>query len=150
MAIKELSGDDVSSLVGTRHSITGIEYPPNGLQPYYLWITRTLHLLAESSLGHFRVSESDDADTHIHIAPGKATISGTILNYVGETVDLTSYNNDVAHVWLRDNAGAPAINTGPDSAGWPAYPHIKLAEVTLIAGRIVQITDRRLETVFNV
>ncbi len=150
MPIQDLTSDQIDSLVGTRHPETGIEYPPNGLQPYYYWLIRALHLLAESSLGALRVAEDDSSSTVIQIAPGRATITGVVLDFPGETNDLSAFNNDTAYVWLRDTAGVPGIGINAASGGWPGIPHIKLAEVTLAAGVVTNILDRRLETVFSV
>jgi hypothetical protein len=150
MPIKELTPDQIDSLVGTRHPSAGIEYPPNGLQPYYQWLIRALHLLAESSLGALRVAGDDSSDTTITIAPGRVTISGVVLDFTGQTSDLSAFNNDTAYVWLRDNAGSPGIGINGASGGWPVIPHIKLAEVTITAGAITGILDRRTETVFSV
>jgi len=150
MPIQELTPAQIDSLVGTRHPSTGIEYPPNGLQPYYQWLIRALHLLAESSLGALRVAEEDSSATAIQIAPGRSTIAGVVLDFPGQTNDLSAFNNDTSYVWLRDNAGVPGIGINAASGGWPVIPHIKLAEVTLTAGVITGILDRRLETVFSV
>jgi hypothetical protein len=150
MPIQDLTADQIDSLVGTRHPGTGIEYPPDGLQPYYYWLIRALHLLAESSLGALRVTEDDSSSTAIQITPGRVTVSGVVLDFTGETNDLSAFNNDTVYVWLRDNAGVPGIGINAASGGWPGISHIKLAEVTIAAGAITGILDRRLETVFSV
>lgn len=150
MSIQELTPDQIDGLVGTRHPSTGIEYPPNGLQPYYRWLIRALHLLAESSFGALRVAQDDSSNTTITIAPGRVTISGVVLDFPGQTSDLSAFNNDTAYVWLRDNAGSPGIGINGASGGWPGISHIKLAEVTITAGAISGILDRRMETVFSV
>lgn len=150
MSIQELTTDQIESLVGTRHPATGIEYPPNGLQPYYHWLVRVLHLLSESSLGALRVAGDDTSGTTIQIAPGRVSVSGVALSYPGEVIDLAAFNNDTVHVWLRDNSGVPGVGVNADSGGWPGVAHIKLAEVTLTAGVITNILDRRMETLFSV
>ncbi|MEE9212614.1 MAG: hypothetical protein V3U29_08175 [Phycisphaeraceae bacterium] len=150
MAIEELTTEQIAGLVGTRHGTTGFEYPPNGLQPYYEWLVRTLHLLAESSAAALRVDRDDASDTTVRIAPGRATLTGTVLVYAGGTTDLTTFNNDTAYIWLFDNGGAAAVGVGTDAAGWPTGTHLKLAEVTLNAGQITDILDRRFETIFNI
>ncbi len=150
MPIQELTSDQIDSLVGTRHPSTGIEYPPNGLQPYYYWLLRALHLLSESSFGELRVAEDDSSVTAIQIAPGRVTISGVVLVFPGQINDLSLFNNDTVNVWLRDNAGSPEVGVNADASGWPVTPHIKLAKVTLAAGVISSILDRRFETVFSI
>lgn len=150
MPIKELTYDEVEDLVGTRHPSTGIEYPPNGLQPYYQWLVRTLHLLAESSLGALRITADDSSDTTVRVIPGRASIVGTVLDHPGQLLDLSGYNNDTTYVWLFDNSGSPAIGVGADATGWPVIAHLKLAEVTIVSGQITQILDRRIEQVLSV
>lgn len=150
MSIQELTPDQIDSLVGTRHPGTGIEYPPNGLQPYYAWLVRTLHLLAESSLGALRVAEDDSSATAITIAPGRASISGVVLDFAGQTSDLAAFNNDTVYVSLLNIAGEPTIAISADAGGWPIGAHIKLAEVSLAGGVITGILDRRIETVLSI
>lgn len=150
MSIHELTPDEIDGLVGTRHPQVGLEYPPNGLQPYYHWLVRALHLLSESSLGALRVARDDASDTAIRITPGRATISGVVLEVQSQVNDLSAFNNDTAYIWLRDNAGAAGIGINSDSGGWPVIPHLKLAEVTIVAGVITHILDRRIESVFSV
>ncbi len=150
MPIQELTPDQIDSLVGTRHPETGIEYPPNGLQPYYHWLIRALHLLAESSLGALRVAEVDSSDTAIQIAPGRVSISGVVLDFAGQVSELAAFNNDTAYISIFNNAGSPGISISADASGWPVGSHIKLAEVTITAGVISNILDRRMETVFSI
>jgi hypothetical protein len=150
MAIKELTAQAMELLVGTRHASTGFEFPANGLQPYYEWLIRALYLLGESSAGALRVAEDDVNATTVWIAPGRASIAAVTLAYGGGTLELGSYNNDTAYVWLYDDAGNAAIGIGAAAGGWPAGNHIKLAEVTLSSGAITEILDRRFETIFRV
>jgi hypothetical protein len=149
MSIKELTADEIDALVGTRHAVTGIEYPPNGLQPYYRWLVRTLHLLSESSLGAFRVTPDDISAMLILVAPGRATLSGVLLEFNGQTLDLSSFNNDTAYVWLYNNAGEASVGVTPDATGWPGGTHLKLAEVSNASGAITQIIDRRIDHIFS-
>ena len=150
MAIKDLTSDQINTLVGTRHEQTGFEYPPAGLQPYYKWLLRQLHHLAESSAGAFRVVRDDIDSTTVRVMPGRATIGGVVLAYSGGTVDLAGYNNDIAYLWLEDNSGSAAIGVADDASGWPAGLHIKLAEIETVAGVIVSVLDRRFETMLSI
>lgn len=150
MAIKELSPDQITELVGTRHPAVGFEYPPDGLQPYYQWLVRTLHLLAESGAGALRVAREETGGAKVHVAPGRASISDVVLVYAGGSIDLGSYNNDTALLWLADDGGEAKIEVASESTGWPGESHIKLAEVTLEAGEIVNILDRRFEAMLRV
>ena len=148
MTIQELSTSEIEQRVSTRHAGTGIEYPPSGLQPYYHWLVRTLHLLAESSAAALRVAEDDTNATTVRIMPGRASIGGVALSYDGGTIDLSTYNNDTAYIWLENDGGA-AVKVADDATGWPGGAHIKLAEVTLASGEITEIVDRRFETMLK-
>ncbi|MFW6059382.1 MAG: hypothetical protein ACODAQ_04330 [Phycisphaeraceae bacterium] len=150
MPFEQLTSDQIESLVGTRHASTGIEYPPIGLQPYYEWLVRTLHLLTESSCGALRVARDDGNDTTVRIAPGRLSISGAALAYPGGTQDLSAYNNNTALLWLEDDSGSAVLGVDASANGWPVDPHIKLAEVILAEGVITDILDRRFETIFRV
>ncbi len=150
MPIQELTSIEIDSLVGTRHAVAGFEYPPNGLQPYYEWLIRTLHLLAESSLGALRVCRDGGSGTSVLIAPGRASISGVVLECAGQTLELAAYNNDTVYLWLFNDAGQAGIGAGLDGIGWPGTAHLKLAEVTIASGQITQILDRRIEHIFSV
>ena len=147
MAIQELSLSEIESLVGTRHAVTGVEYPANGLQPYYRWLVSALHLLAEASAGAVRVGRDDANETTVRVSPGRATLNGIILVFAGEERDLAIFNNDTAYVWLYDDGGVASVGVGASGGGWPVFAHIKLAEVILASGGIVEILDRRHETI---
>ena len=150
MALEQLTPDQIENLVGTRHGTVGIEYPPVGLQPYYDWLVRTLHTLAESSCGALRVAVDDANNTTVHIAPGRASVSSVVLDYPGESIGLSAYNNATAYLWLSSDGGEATVGVGSGASGWPMDPHIRLAEVTLAAGKITAILDRRFETIFRV
>jgi len=150
MTIRDLTLEQVTALVGTRHEPTGVEFPPAGLQPYHAWLVRQLHHLAESSAGALRVVHDDGGDTTVRIMPGRASIDGVPLHYAGGAVDLAGFNNDTACLWLEDDEGEAVIGVAADGEGWPVSLHIKLAEVTLAAGSIAQIVDRRFETFLSV
>ena len=150
MSIEELNPSEIEQRVGTRHALTGIEYPPDGLQPYYHWLVRTLHLLAESSAAALRVAKDDADQTTVRIMPGRASIAGVALSFEGGTRDLSSYNNTTAYLWLHNDNGSAAIGVDSASNGWPGTDHLKLAEVTLSAGQITDVLDRRFETMLSV
>jgi hypothetical protein len=150
MAIEELSSSAIEQRVGTRHPTTGMIYPPDGLQPYYQWLIRTLHLLAESSAGAFRVAQDDANATTVRVMPGRASINGVALAYSGDAHDLSSFNNATAYLALTENNGQAQVNVSAQADGWPSGAHIKLAEVTINAGEITQVLDRRFETLFKV
>jgi hypothetical protein len=150
MAIRELTSAEIEGLVGMRHAVAGFEYPTNGLQPYYRWLVSSLHLLGEASAGGLRVDRDDSDETTVRIAPGRATLDGVVLEYAGGTLDVGPFNNGAGYVWVYDGgSGVAVVGAGSGAAGWPSYPHIKLAEVALSAGVIVQVLDRRGEAILN-
>lgn len=150
MPIQPPTPEQLLALVDTHHEMTGLTYPPRGLQPYYDWLLQSLHLLAESSFGALRVAPDETGPTTITITPGRATIAGTATVFDGDTKDLSTFNNDTVLVWLEETAGVGSVDVASEAAGWPAGPHLKLAEVHLAAGTITAIVDRRFEAVFNV
>ena len=150
MTIRDLSSEEVTALVGTRHETTGVEYPPAGLQPYHDWLVRQLHHLSEGSAAALRVVRDDASDTTVRIMPGRATIAGVVLVYEGGTQDLATFNNDTALLWLKNDSGSAVIEAAASGTGWPVDPHIKLAEVAIDAGVVAAILDRRFETVLSV
>lgn len=146
----DLTESQIVELVGTRHATTGIEFPPAGLQPYHDWLIRSLHQLAESSFGALRVSPSAAAPTSVCVAPGRANVASEVLSVGEVTLDLAVHNNTTALVWLEEiGGGAGGVAAASLADGWPTSAHLKLAEVTLDAGRVVSVLDRRLESVFT-
>lgn len=150
MPTVQLTESQIQSLVDTRHPSVDLLYPPSGLQPYYLWLINSLHRLAESSASAFQVTPDDASAMSIRIAPGRAAIGSSVLVYGGETIDLAANNNQTVYVWLHDNAGQAQVQTAISGSDWPGSSHIKLAEVTLAAGTITAILDRRWETILKV
>lgn len=149
MAIESLTLDDAIARIGQRHGRTGLEYPRPGMQPYFKWLIASLELLAEASAGDLRVVRDDASATTVRVMPGRASIAGAVLAFDGEAIDLASFNNDTALIWVEDDAGA-AIGSASTATGWPAGAHLKLAEVTLDQGAITGILDRRFETILKV
>lgn len=147
MHVEQLTSEQIDSLVGTRDGLTDIAYPPQGLQPYHQWLIQTLHRLAACSLGAWRVDRAPDEPMMIAIAPGRASIDEVVVAYDGGTLDLASFNNATAHVWLAEDEGEAVVDAGSD---WPESTHLKLAEVMLSEGRIADLIDRRLEALFRV
>ena len=150
MPIQPLSNSEILALVGTTEAGVGFTYPAIGTQPYYDWLMETLNLLARSSVPDYRVSPDAAGPMRVFVAPGRASIGGVGLVFTGETIDLSTYNNDTVYLWLEDQSSVATIGVATDAAGWPGGAHLKLAEVTLAAGTVTQILDRRLETVLKV
>jgi len=148
MASQDLTQQQILDLAGTHHVATGVEFPQPGLQPYYQWLMQTIHRLAERSAGDLLVGLDDSSSTSVWISSGRASIAGVSLQFTGQSLDLGSLNNDTVAVWLEDSAG-PQIEYESTAIGWPASDHIKLAEVTVTAGAIANITDLRFETILK-
>jgi len=136
-------------IVGGAHPVTGVAYPEAGLQPYYAWLIRSLHRLAEASAGDLRVWHDADAAASVWVAPGRCSIAGQALVYAGGSVGLGLYNNSTALIWLEDNAGVAEIGAADTGSGWPVGDHLKLAEAQLDSGEVTLITDRRFETLLQ-
>ena len=83
------------------------------------------------------------------ISPGRCSILGQALSYAGGSIDLGTYNNSTALIWLEDNTGAAEIGVADSADGWPVGDHLKIAEVTLDSGEVTLITDRRFETLLK-
>lgn len=149
MASLDLTSQQITDLVGDAHGITGLSYPEAGLQPYYEWLIRSLFRLAEASAGDLRVWHDADDAASVWVAPGRCSVAGQALSFAGGTIDLGTYNNSTALIWLQDNAGAAEIATADTSTGWPVGDHLKLAEAQLDTGEVTLITDRRFETLLK-
>jgi hypothetical protein len=87
------------------------------------------------------------AATTVGIGAGRRNLGNNAVVYAGGTVSLSAYNNATGLVWLYSNSGTATIGTG---SSWPSYPHWKLAEVTIAAGVITGILDRRNEGLSDV
>lgn len=150
MAIEPLSHEQILAQVDQRDPTTGVRTPPIGQQPYYDWLIESLQLLSDASCGALRVVKDDASATTIRIMPGRATIDGTVLVVSTATFELATFNNLTVYVWLEDNSGDAMLDLASSATGWPPAKHLKLAEVTLEAGVITNILDRRFETLFQV
>lgn len=145
----DLTSQQIAERVGDTHPVTGLTYPEAGLQPYYEWLIRSLHRLAEASAGDLRVWHDADAASSVWVAPGRCSIAGQTLAYDGGSLDLGAYNNDTALIWLHDNAGTAELATASDATGWPGTDHLRLARAQLDSGAVTLITDLRFETLLK-
>lgn len=148
MAVKDKTDSQLAVLAGQRAD-SGMRYPNVGNEPVFPSMIQMLDQLSLSAAHWLRVCADDNgasSTTHIRILPGRATIDGLPLAYSGGTIDLAANNNDVTYIWAYINTGAIAITGAVDGTGWPATSHVKLAEVTLLAGAITTIVDRRAES----
>jgi len=149
MTVKDLTTAEANALSGTRFPRTGMLAIPAATQPHWTEVIRNLKHLDLASASDLMVKEEATA-ANIQVMPGRCQIGGKVLSYAGGTVDLSAYNNDTAYVWAYDNSGTLTISAGTDAVGWPATQHIKLGEVTLSAGEITAVTDRRFDDVLMV
>lgn len=149
MAIKLLTQSQIHELVQTTHPKVGLTYPPAGMVPYYQWLMQTLHELAQTAAADLHVSLSDQADTQVRIAPGRGSIDGAAIQLEAQTVNLATYNNDQALLWVELDGSDPAIGHATQATGWPAGSHLKLATVTLDAGKITDVADMRFVDVLT-
>ena len=146
----DLTSAQIRGLIGRHDPTTGIQFPPPGLQPYHDWLIRTLHRLAAASLGAFAVRVAADDPASVAVAPGRASIDSQAVSLPATTLDLAIHNNLTCHIALTAAAGQAQLSLTSAADGWPADPHLKLAEVTLVGGAVTDILDRRLETLFRV
>ncbi|MCC7408778.1 MAG: hypothetical protein IT442_11950 [Phycisphaeraceae bacterium] len=146
MGLKVLGAEEIEGLVGATHAVVGMEYPPSGLRPYYHWLVQTLHLLAESSAGGLRVGRDSAGPTWVHVGPGRLRLDGEAMAYGGGVLDLGAMNNSAAMVWAAAGEGGAEVGCG---MSWPAQRHLKLAEVTLTDGEVVEVVDRRWESMLS-
>jgi len=75
----------------------------------------------------------------VKVAPGRYQWMGTENTYSGSS-ETSLTDDDVNYIWMDSENTA---HFGVDGDGWPDYPHIKIAEVTMSSGLITAIVDRR-------
>lgn len=146
MAQKQLTDAEAASLYGTTDADSGVPTPAVTKNNWGPDMVRTIDRLSAVAFDDLQVYETDDADDSIAVRPGRVAIRGTGYTYAGADPAVSSVaNNDTTYVWAYVSGGAIAIGSAIDATGWPATPHVKLAEVTLSAGAITTIVDRRFD-----
>lgn len=153
MAIKQLSTSEANALAGTTLSNTGAPIPAIGDSSYTDEIHSAMNQLDLSAASWLRVVEIDGNADAIGVLPGRLTIEGQTKTYAGDTdaggaVDGLT-DDDTTYIWAYLSGGSVTIGSAIDGTGWPSYPHVKLAEVTMASGVITAITDRRAEAIFT-
>lgn len=148
--MQELTHEQIRTLADTRHAGAGVLFPPEGLQPYYDWLIRTVHTLAESAAANLRVVRDDGAPTAVRVFAGRASINGAVVAFGGTTLDLAAHNNAAVLLALALADATPMIVVSPSGEGWPTQPHVRLAAVTLADGAVSAIVDRRFESLCRV
>lgn len=146
MAVKDPSNTETLSLVNSRSNRSGWLWAEAGLKPFYFWLMSTLFHLDAATVADFLVKRDDASATTVRVLAGRCAISGTGASFAGQAVDLAAYNNATANLALVVVDGAPAINV---ASTWPGGTHHKLASVTLAAGQITAMVDRRFEKHFS-
>lgn len=148
MSEKALSDSDANDLEGTTDTSSGFPYPASDADPWLAARNRAdAHLLAVGLRGNdFRVYEVDGNADAVGIRPGRKLFGSTVLIYAGADPAVDSLtDNETTYIWLYNNSGTATIGSAISGTGWPAVPHVKLAEVTLASGVITGIVDRRGE-----
>lgn len=147
MTEKAPTETELSALHGTTDADTDFPWPARIRNWANARAKADNHLRKMASLANaLRVFETDDAADSIGVHAGRAVFNGTAYAYAGADPAVSSLaNNDTTYVWAYITGGALAINSAIDATGWPAIPHIKLAEVTMAAAVITAILDRRPE-----
>jgi hypothetical protein len=135
-------------LAGTTDATTGTIYPTANEDPWLAAYNRQLDQVNAVAVrgNDFRVFEVADNADAIGVRPGRIAFANTVLIYAGADPAVDSLtDNDTTYVWLYNASGTATIGSAVDGTGWPAVPHVKLAEVTMASGAITSILDRRGE-----
>lgn len=142
MAIDQLTDIETSGLEGTTDPRVGFEYLTLQALNWGPQFLRALDLLSKASFGALRVVPIAGNPDAVGVLPGESYL-GT---YAGNTSAAGAVDgladDDVTYIWLH-NAGSPQVGSAIDATGWPAYDHIRLAEVTRAGGVITAIKDLR-------
>jgi len=149
MAEKQLTDSAATALAGTTDGTTGVVHPSSGADPWLAAYMRHLDQtrVIATATNNLRVYEVDSNPDAVGVRTGRGVIGGVIYSYAGldPAVDGLA-DNDTTYLWAEDNgAGVLQVDSVIDATGWPNMPHIKLAEVTMAAGVITGIIDRRVD-----
>ncbi len=145
MDIKLPEVEEINALTGLTDTGTGIVYPANGLQPYYLWLMQTIHQLNACTDTNYKTWDSAESDTSVYISQGKCRISGTDLTSLNGTIELAQFNNSTVNIAIIDGntQGQSGVGIIERNTIWPSIDHFKIAKVTLANGKITNIKDQR-------
>lgn len=142
MAQKKLTDAEAATKYGTTDR--GLTYPAVTNNNWGPDVIRSLFRLLEMTLDDLQAYQTDANADSVGVRAGRGVIDGTNCTYAGADEAVTSLaNNDTTYVWATASSGAIAIASAIDGTGWPSVPHIKLAEVTMAAGVISALVDRR-------
>jgi hypothetical protein len=145
MTERTLTDSQAVALQGTTDADTGVVYPVvsqnNWAANFYRFASRLVDaLLRANDLRVYPVDGNPDA---VGIRPGRRRAGSTTINYLGQDPAVDGLtDNDTTYIWILLNG---SIASAVDGTGWPAAPHFKLAEVTMVDGAITAIVDRRAE-----
>ncbi len=145
MAPKLITLAEIQALVGTRGP-AGMRYEAKDEFPSYEYLMRMLHQVQQATAASaaLMVCPDESAANAVYVMAGRCSIDETALAYAGGVVSGLS-NNATTYIWAAKPSSIVVITKGLSGAGWPGTTHIKLAEVTLSAGIITAIVDRRPE-----
>jgi len=144
-----LTSEQIATLVGSRHPIAEYERPALGLQPYYEWLVQSLEQLGDACVGQLRVSGDSTSDLHVYVAEGSVRFGASLLAVPAQSLDLAAFDDKTALIAVEESGGAAVVSTIDSATDWPTGDHLKLAEVTIFAGEITDIVDRRLDPLFT-
>lgn len=153
MAETQLSDAAALELSGTTDADTGVQYPERSLNnwaaAFFRWVAQTIKAFATAN--HFRIHEVDGNPDAVGIRGGRTKCAGVLATYATtETLIDSLADNDTTYIYLYvDGSGTTQISSSLDAVGWPTSAHLRLAEVTMAAGAITAILDRRAEGWWN-
>lgn len=153
MSEKLLTDDEALALSGTTDAATGLVHTTVGQFNHAADRKRVDDQVRRVALlaNNLRVYEVEGNADAIGVRPGRCQLAGVAYSYAGLDPAVDSLaNNDTTYIWAEDDGGgALQIDSAIDATGWPSNPHLKLAEVTLAAGVITSIVDRRADASMN-
>ena len=127
---------DPGAFLTARSLEWAVEYDPE----YYTHIRQVVARIVGAVDCALPLSVQRASSTTFNVRGGRYRFAGTEKTYTPSTaVDPT--DSDTTYVWIADDN---TIGSAIDGTGWPATPHIKLAELVVDSdGVITSITDRR-------
>ena len=141
MAEQYPSDNDLLAL--TSDADTGVEYIATGTVPYYLAFRKLLHrlLLSVKRGNDLRVYKAGLLE--IGVKPGKFWVNGTLVTYAGTVADVTLADNKPNIYVYLNSAGVLVTDEYAAFPDMSASPHVRLAIITTLGGKITALVDAR-------
>ncbi len=141
MAEQYPSDNDLLAI--TSDEDTGVEYIPTGTVPYYLAFRKLLHrlLLSVKRGNDLRVYKAGSLE--IGVKPGKFWVNGALVTYSGTAIDVTLADNKPNIYVYLDSAGTLVTDEYTAFPDMSAAPHVRLAVITTLGGKITALADAR-------